>query len=219
MIAQDHGLDKALDQKLLPLAAPALERGEAVEIFMPIRNVNRTVGTILGSELTRRHGGAGLPEDTIRIKFVGSAGQSFGAFVPRGITLTLEGDANDYVGKGLSGGKIVVAPPKSASFAAEDNILIGNVALYGATSGQAFFRGRRRRTILRAKLRRLGGRGRNRRSRLRIHDRRRRGRHRRDRPQFRGGHERRTRVRLRRNRRFRHAMQLGNGRSRTVARP
>lgn len=141
-VEQDHGLDKALDQKLLVMAAPALERGEPVELALPIRNVNRTVGTILGSELTRRYGGAGLPEDTIRIKFSGSAGQSFGAFVPRGITLLLEGDANDYVGKGLSGGKIVVAPPKTGSFVAEDNILIGNVALYGATSGQAFFRGR-----------------------------------------------------------------------------
>jgi glutamate synthase (NADPH) large chain len=139
---QDHGLDKALDQQLLPLAAPALERGEPVEIAMPIRNVNRTVGTILGSELSRKYGGAGLPDDTIRIKFTGSAGQSFGAFVPRGMTLTLEGDANDYVGKGLSGGKIIVYPPKVSTFVAEENILIGNVALYGATGGRAFFRGR-----------------------------------------------------------------------------
>jgi glutamate synthase (ferredoxin) len=142
VIAQDHGLEKALDQELLPLAAPALERGETVEIAMPIRNVNRTVGTILGSELTRRYGSVGLPDDTIRIKFAGSAGQSFGAFVPRGMTLTLEGDANDYVGKGLSGGKIIIYPPRSATFVPEDNILIGNVALYGATSGRAFFRGR-----------------------------------------------------------------------------
>lgn len=139
---QDHGLDKALDQQLIPLAAPALERGEPVEISMAIRNVNRTVGTILGSELTRKYGSAGLPDDTIKIKFHGSAGQSFGAFVPRGMTLTLEGDANDYVGKGLSGGKIVIYPPKAATFVPEDNVLIGNVALYGATSGRAFFRGR-----------------------------------------------------------------------------
>ena len=139
---QDHGLDKALDQKLLPLAAPALERGEAVEIAMAIQNVNRTVGTILGSELTRKFGAAGLPDDTIRIRFTGSAGQSFGAFVPKGMTLTLEGDANDYVGKGLSGGKIIIFPPKSSTFVAEDNILLGNVALYGATGGRAFFRGR-----------------------------------------------------------------------------
>jgi glutamate synthase (ferredoxin) len=140
--AQDHGLEKALDQQLLPQAAPALERGEAVQIEMPIRNVNRTVGTILGSELSRRYGSAGLPDDTISVRFTGSAGQSFGAFVPRGITLTLEGDANDYVGKGLSGGKVIVFPPKVSAFVPEDNILIGNVALYGATSGRAFFRGR-----------------------------------------------------------------------------
>jgi glutamate synthase (NADPH) large chain len=141
-IDQDHGLAAALDQQLLPLAAPALERGEPVTIEMPIRNVNRTVGTIVGSELTRKYGGSGLPDDTIRIRFHGSAGQSFGAFVPRGMTLTLEGDANDYVGKGLSGGKIIVYPPKNATFVPEDNILIGNVVLYGATSGRAFFRGR-----------------------------------------------------------------------------
>jgi len=139
---QDHGLEKALDQEFLPLAAPALERGEPVEIAMPIKNVHRTVGTILGSELSRRYGGAGLPDDTIRIKLHGSAGQSFGAFVPKGITLTLEGDANDYVGKGLSGGKVIVFPPKVSPFVPEDNIVIGNVALYGATGGRAFFRGR-----------------------------------------------------------------------------
>jgi glutamate synthase domain-containing protein 2/glutamate synthase domain-containing protein 1/glutamate synthase domain-containing protein 3 len=140
--AQDHGLEKALDQTLLSLAAPAIERGEPVSIDLPIRNVNRTVGTILGSELTRRYGFAGLPDDTIKIKFTGSAGQSFGAFLPKGITLTLEGDSNDYVGKGLSGGKIIVFPPKLSTFVPTDNILVGNVALYGATSGRAFFRGR-----------------------------------------------------------------------------
>ncbi len=139
---QDHGLDKALDQELLPRAVPALDRGEAVEFESPIRNVNRTVGTILGSELTRKHGASGLPDDTIKIKFTGSAGQSFGAFVPRGMTLTLEGDANDYVGKGLSGGKIIIYPDKVSTFVPEDNVIIGNVALYGATSGRAFFRGR-----------------------------------------------------------------------------
>jgi len=140
-IAQDHGLAKALDQVLLPKATAALERGEPVEWTEPIRNVNRTVGTILGSEVTRKYGGAGLPDDTIKIHFVGSAGQSFGAFVPKGMTLTLEGDANDYVGKGLSGGKLVVFPPNHSTFVAEENIVIGNVALYGATSGRAFFRG------------------------------------------------------------------------------
>jgi glutamate synthase (ferredoxin) len=140
---QEHGLVETLDVRtLVPACAPALERGEKVSLELPIRNVNRTVGTILGSELTRRHGGAGLPDDTIKLKFTGSAGQSFGAFVPRGITLTLEGDSNDYVGKGLSGGKIIVYPPRSSTFVPEDNVLIGNVALYGATSGRAFFRGR-----------------------------------------------------------------------------
>ena len=140
---QEHGLESSLDvTTLIPRCLPALERAETVKLELSIRNTNRTVGTILGSELTRRHGGAGLPDDTIEIKFDGTAGQSFGAFLPRGITLTLEGDANDYTGKGLSGGKIIVYPPRTARFVAEDNILIGNVALYGATSGRAFFRGR-----------------------------------------------------------------------------
>jgi len=141
-IAQDHGLDRALDNTtLLPLCKPSLERGEPVEATLKIRNINRVVGTILGSELTRRYGAKGLPEDTIKLHFQGSAGQSFGAFVPRGIMLTLEGDANDYVGKGLSGGKIIVYPPKGSTFRAMDNVIIGNVALYGATSGEAYIRG------------------------------------------------------------------------------
>jgi glutamate synthase (ferredoxin) len=114
----------------------------AVEVELPIRNVHRTVGTILGSEVTRKYGPEGLPEDTIRLKFRGSAGQSFGAFVPHGMSLSLEGDAQDYCGKGLSGGKVVVYPPRQSTFAPEENIVIGNVALYGATSGKAFFRGR-----------------------------------------------------------------------------
>ena len=138
---QDHGLDRALDQQLLPLAAPALERGEPVVIEMPIRNVNRTVGTILGSELTRRYANTGLPDDTIDIRFTGSAGNSWGAFLPSGITMRIEGDTNDYPGKGLSGGKLIVFPPKVSSFVPEDNIVVGNVALYGATAGSAFFRG------------------------------------------------------------------------------
>jgi glutamate synthase (ferredoxin) len=139
---QDHGLDRSLDMTtILPLCRPAIERGEKVEAALPIRNVNRVVGTITGSEVTRKYGPEGLPDDTIRLSFTGSAGQSFGAFVPRGMTLTLEGDANDYIGKGLSGGKIIVYPPRSATFVAEENILIGNVALYGATSGEAYFRG------------------------------------------------------------------------------
>ncbi|KAA0232369.1 glutamate synthase large subunit, partial [bacterium] len=138
---QDHGIARALDNELLRLAAPALEHREQIRLDLPIRNVNRTVATMLGSEVTRRFGHQGLPDDTIRIKFSGSAGQSFGAFIPPGITLELEGDANDYIGKGLSGGKIIVCPPRTAQFVPEENIIIGNVALYGATSGSAFFRG------------------------------------------------------------------------------
>jgi glutamate synthase (ferredoxin) len=139
---QDHGLERSLDRTtIVPLCREALEHKRPVDIILPIKNINRTVGTILGYEITRRHGAAGLPEDTIRIHFTGSAGQSFGAFVPRGVTFTLEGDANDYLGKGLSGGKIVVYPPRHASFVPEENILIGNVVLYGATGGEAYFRG------------------------------------------------------------------------------
>ncbi len=142
VVAQDHGLDRSLDMTtLLPLCRPALVRGEPVDIRLPIQNVNRTVGTILGSEITTRYGADGLPDDTIRIHFSGSAGQSFGAFLPRGVSLTLEGDANDYIGKGLSGGKLVVFPPREATFVAEENILVGNVVLYGATGGEAYFRG------------------------------------------------------------------------------
>src|SRR6266516_2477227 len=141
-IPQDHGLEKALDNTvLLRLCAPAIERKEKVEAVLPIRNVNRVVGTIVGSEITRRWGVEGLPEDTIEIQFTGSAGQSFGAFMPRGMTFTLEGDANDYVGKGLSGGKIIIFPPEQSTFVPEENIIVGNVALYGATSGEAYIRG------------------------------------------------------------------------------
>jgi glutamate synthase (ferredoxin) len=139
--AQDHGLDRALDVELIEACAPALERAEPVDLNVDIRNVHRTVGTMLGYHVTKRYGGAGLPDDTIRLHFRGSAGQSFGAFVPRGVRLTLEGDANDYVGKGLSGGRIVVYPSRESTFRAEENIIIGNVALYGATSGEAFIRG------------------------------------------------------------------------------
>jgi glutamate synthase (ferredoxin) len=141
-MAQDHGLDKALDNTtLLKLCAPALERREKVEASLEIKNVNRVVGTILGSEITRRYGAGGLPEDTVKIHFKGSAGQSFGAFMPRGLTWILEGDANDYLGKGLSGGKIVLYPPEGSTFVAEENIITGNVALYGATQGEAYICG------------------------------------------------------------------------------
>ena len=139
---QDHGLDRSLDvTDLLDLCRPAIERGEEVVAELPIRNVNRVVGTITGSEITRRYGARGLPEDTIRLHFRGSAGQSFGAFLPPGMSLSLEGDANDYLGKGLSGGKLAVFPPREARFVAEDNIIVGNVALYGATGGEAYIRG------------------------------------------------------------------------------
>jgi glutamate synthase (ferredoxin) len=141
-VPQDHGLERSLDNTLLlQVCAPALERGEPVRAELPIRNLNRVVGTITGSELTRRYGPEGLPEDTIRIHFKGSAGQSFGAFMPRGMTFVLEGDANDYVGKGLSGGKIIVHPPAGVSFEPESNIIVGNVAFYGATAGEAYVYG------------------------------------------------------------------------------
>jgi glutamate synthase (ferredoxin) len=141
-IAQHHGLENTLDQRvLLKLCAPALERGECVEADLPIRNVDRVVGTQVGSEVTRRCGRNGLPDDTIRLRFHGSAGQSFGAFIPRGLTLELEGDSNDYIGKGLSGGRIIVYPPEGSNFAPEENVIIGNVAFYGATSGEAYIRG------------------------------------------------------------------------------
>ncbi|MBM3460044.1 MAG: glutamate synthase subunit alpha, partial [Armatimonadetes bacterium] len=168
---QDHGIAAVLDQQLLADPqirslldlphqvrwCPAVHPTEGVqevtsardvpelpgvELDLPIRNVNRTTGAILGSEISRKFGPEGLPPDTVRLQFHGSAGQSFGAFAPRGVTLTLEGDAQDYCGKGLSGGRVAVFPPRSAPFVAEENIVIGNVALYGATAGRAFFRGR-----------------------------------------------------------------------------
>jgi glutamate synthase (NADPH) large chain len=139
--AQDHGLEKALDHELIAGAKDALENRTPVEMNFAIRNVHRTVGAMLSGEIARCYGSEGLPEDTIRIDFAGSAGQSFGAFLAKGVTLRLEGDANDYVGKGLSGGKLVVYSPRTSRFAAEENILIGNVVLYGATSGEAFFSG------------------------------------------------------------------------------
>ncbi len=141
-IAQKHGLEEALDRThLLKICQPAIERGEKVKATLPIRNVNRVVGTMTGTAVTRKHGPEGLKEDTIQLHFQGSAGQSFGAFVPRGMTLELEGDANDYFGKGLSGGKLIVYPSKKATFVAEENMVIGNVAFYGATAGEAYIRG------------------------------------------------------------------------------
>ncbi len=139
--AQDHGLERALDHKLLEVASPALERGEKVSCILPIRNVNRTVGTMLSGEVARRFGHDGLPEDTIHVQFNGTAGQSFGAFLARGVTLDLVGQANDYAGKGLSGGRIIVRPTNDFRGKAEENIIVGNTVMYGAIEGEAFFSG------------------------------------------------------------------------------
>ncbi|NKB67510.1 MAG: glutamate synthase large subunit [Candidatus Latescibacteria bacterium] len=139
---QDHGLEKSLDlTQLLDICEPAIERGEKVQARLPIQNINRVVGTILGNEITKRNGLEGLMEDTVHLTFDGSAGQSFGAFLPQGITLELAGDANDYFGKGLSGGKLILYPPTSSTFAPEEEVIAGNVAFYGATSGQAYISG------------------------------------------------------------------------------
>jgi len=141
-IPQDHGLERSLDvTALLEICRPAIERGEKVIAELPIRNVDRVVGTITSSEVTRKHGAQGLPEDTIRVHFKGSAGQSFAAFMTRGMTFRLEGDANDYLCKGLSGGRVIVHPPAEATFCPEENMIVGNVALYGATAGEVFIRG------------------------------------------------------------------------------
>ena len=138
---QDHGLEKQLDHQIIAQAKAALEEEKPVKISLPIVNVNRAVGTMLSSQIARKYGGKGLADNTIHCKFNGSAGQSFGAFLAHGVTLELEGDANDYTGKGLSGGRLIVYPPTSSTFKAENNILVGNTVLYGATSGEVFFRG------------------------------------------------------------------------------
>jgi glutamate synthase domain-containing protein 3 len=138
---QDHGLERSLDHELKRLAEAALERGEPVRIEVPVRNVNRAVGAMLSGEIAKRYGLQGLPDDTIRISLKGSAGQSLGAFLSRGVTIRVQGDANDYLGKGLSGGRIIVVPPADAAFAPHENIVAGNVVLYGATSGQLFCNG------------------------------------------------------------------------------
>lgn len=141
--SQNHQLEETLDyQKLIPLSQKAITSKQPVQISLPIRNTNRSVGTMLGYEVSKKYGNEGLKEDTIQVHFQGSAGQSFGAFIPKGITLKLEGEANDYVGKGLSGGKIIVAPPTDTKRLAEENVIIGNAAFYGATSGKAFIRGK-----------------------------------------------------------------------------
>ena len=139
---QDHGLENEFDDTtLIPSCKAALESGAKVKVELEVRNVNRTIGTRLGSEITRKFGAEGLPEDTVHVKFRGSAGQSFMAFVPKGVTFEMEGDANDYVGKGLSGGKVIVYPPRESSFLPEENVIVGNVAFYGATNGEAYIRG------------------------------------------------------------------------------
>ncbi|HYW36413.1 MAG TPA: glutamate synthase large subunit [Balneolaceae bacterium] len=143
MISQNHGLENAIDvQTLMDICEPALSDGKKVRATLPINNTNRVVGTIVGSELTRQHGSEGLPEDTIHLKFRGSAGQSYGAFIPKGMTLELEGDANDYFGKGLSGGKLILYPPEDSRFDPSENIIVGNVSFYGATRGEAYIRGK-----------------------------------------------------------------------------
>jgi glutamate synthase domain-containing protein 3 len=141
-ISQDHGLKDLLDYQIIEKAKDALEQKKHVEFSLPIRNVHRTVGAMLSGEVARRYGSKGLPDDTIKIHFHGSAGQSFGAFLAKGVTLQIEGDANDYVGKGLSGGKLVVYPPRGSKFAPEENTIVGNVVLYGAISGEAYFNGK-----------------------------------------------------------------------------
>jgi glutamate synthase (NADPH/NADH) large chain len=138
---QDHGLEQALDHKILGQVHSTLETLSPIEVKLPVRNIHRSVGTMLSGEIARRYGSAGLPDDTVHIQLSGSAGQSMGAFLAKGVTLTLEGDANDYVGKGLSGGRVIVFPPRGSSFEPEENIIVGNVVLYGATSGEAFFNG------------------------------------------------------------------------------
>ena len=140
-IKQDHGLEEALDNQLIELAKDTIENGNKVNIELPVININRVVGTMLSHEIAKKYGSELLPDGTINIKLNGSAGQSLGAFLAKGITIQVEGDANDYVGKGLSGGRVVVYPPKNSTFVAEENIIVGNVCLYGATSGEAYFRG------------------------------------------------------------------------------
>ena len=141
IMAQDHGLDQALDHKLIGMTRGSIVTGDPVELKLPIGNVHRTVGAMLSGEVARKYGAQGLPDETLKLQFTGSAGQSFGAFLAPGVTLTLEGDANDYAGKGLSGGRLVVYPPRESTFVPEENILVGNVVLYGATGGEAFFNG------------------------------------------------------------------------------
>ena len=200
-------LDDALDWQLIEQARPAIEDGTPVEAELAVRNVNRTVGGLLSHAVTKAHGAAGLPERTIRFTLRGSAGQSFGAWLAPGIELTLVGDANDYVGKGLSGGVLAVRPPDGSGFVAEENVIIGNTVLYGATAGTRVLPRPRRRAVRRPQLRRQRRRRGRRRPRLRVHDRRPRRRARPDRAELRRRHERRHRVRARRGRRLPRPLQ------------
>ncbi len=217
---QDHGLAGALDHQLIERSKPALERGEKVSFIVPVRNRNRTVGAMLSGAVAARYGHDGLPDDTIHIQCKGTAGQSFGAFLAQGITFDLVGDGNDYVGKGLSGGRIIVRPPNDFRGFGPDHIIVGNTVLYGATGGRGLLPRRGRRALRGAQLGRRHGRGRHRRPRLRIHDRRHRRRAGRDRPQLRGRHVGRRRLRVRSGRHAQAARQPVDGRtgSRAAAR-
>ena len=210
---QLHPIDDILDRRLIAEAAPALERREPVIIEAPIRNVDRATGAMLSGEVARRYGHEGLPDDTIMVKLAGTAGQSFGAFLAKGVTLDLVGDANDYVGKGLSGGRIVVRPPADAGFKADESMIVGNTVLYGAVEGECYVLRHRRRAFRGAQFRRHHRRGRRGRSWLRIHDRRHRRRHRRDGPQFRRRHVGRDRLCAGRGRRLRQPLQPRHGRA------
>ncbi len=208
---QVHKIDKVLDRQLIELAQPALMRGEPVKLHLPITNSDRATGTMLSSEVSRRYGEDGLPDDTIQITFNGSAGQSFGAFLAHGVTLRLEGDANDYFGKGLSGGKLIVVPPQGSTFVSEENIIIGNTVLYGATGRRSLHSRRSGRAVCRAQQRRDRGGRRYGRSLRGIHDRRADHRARQSRAQFRGGHERRHRLCAQRGRQLRLLLQPVDG--------
>jgi glutamate synthase (NADPH/NADH) large chain len=207
---QDHGLDRVLDHVLIEKARAALERGEKTRFIVDVRNANRSVGAMLSGEVARRHGAEGLPDDTIHVQLDGTAGQSFGAFLARGITLDLVGDGNDYVGKGLSGGRIIVRSPNDFRGFGPDHIIVGNTVLYGATDGEAYFTGV---AGERFAVRNSGARGGGRRGRprLRVHDRRHRGRAGRNRAQLRGGHVGGRRIRARPERCIRTPLQPGDG--------
>ena len=205
---QDHGLEKVLDRKLIAAAKAAIETGAKVTIETAINNTDRATGAMLSGEIARRYGHAGLPVDTIHIRAKGTAGQSFGAWLAAGVTLELEGQANDYVGKGLSGGRIIVYPPASARITPEKSIIIGNTALYGAISGECYFRGVAGERFAVRNSGAIAVVEGARRPRLRIYDRRHRRRHRRDGAQFRGRHVRRHRLCPRRGRQIRRSAAI-----------